>query len=196
MKRPTVFFVVLTLALFLVAFSGYMYGQNTEPSAALPSAVVLSANGTHTALVPTLTTITHQDNELSSARYYTAHLPNVRALIRTNDPRAALVITSSYSPENVCFLVKLSRDRYMFIKQNSRALELEHSHILLKGGAIGQPLAAAIVLSTYTHNTDGTWTLTPTTALAPGEYALYISGGTGYTVNPGTAFDFGVDPSK
>jgi hypothetical protein len=191
MKRTLLFLSLFALPALFV------YAQNNQPATPIPSAVILiTANGTATTLIPTLTTITRQAGFMEDfTKYYSAHIPGVHATIRITDAKPQLRITLAYSPENICFLVRLTQDRHMFIKQKNRVLDLAAGHDILSRGSAApeQPIKTSIVPTTCTHNADGTWTLSPITQLAPGEYALYIPAQSGYSINPGTAFDFGVD---
>ena len=114
------------------------------------------------------------------------NFPDVAATTRTRDTQPTVTIAIDKDPRKIYWMVKLDQDK--------KKDEMNRSIDIQSPGLFGVVMTSAPesdyqIRADITQEKPGVWRFTPTKALKPGEYGIYI--GTGE--HAATLFDFGVD---
>jgi hypothetical protein len=110
----------------------------------------------------------------------------IEATTRTKDTRPSVTVAIDKDPRKVYWFVKLDQDKDK--DDMNRSMDVE-SHGLFGGVLTSAPDSDSQVKTDVVQERPGVWKLTPTRALRPGEYGVYV----GKSEGAAYLFDFGVD---
>ena len=111
---------------------------------------------------------------------------NVAATTRTKDTRPSITVAIDKDPRKLYWFVKLDQDKDK--DEMNRSMDVE-SPGLFGGVLTSAPDSDSQVKTDVIQERPGVWKITPTRALRPGEYGVYV----GKSEGAAYLFDFGVD---